>query len=126
MSEDLGKLVLRIMVAGLMLFHGYAKIVHGIDPIENAFVNAGFPAFIAYGAYIGEVLAPILLILGIQVRLSAFLIGFTMVVAIALTHAGDIFSVTKYGAWAIETQMFYLLGAIAIMFLGEGRYKVAG
>ncbi len=123
-NEDLGKLILRITVASLMLFHGYEKIIHGIGSVEGALVNAGLPAFISYGSYIGEVIAPVLLILGLKVRFSALMIIFTMLTAVVLTHANDIFSITQYGAWVIEIQMFYMLSSLAIIFLGSGKYTI--
>ena len=121
-NEDLGQLFLRLTIASLMLFHGIGKILHGIGPVENIFISHGLPSFFAYGAYIGEVLAPIMLILGIKVRLAAFLIIFTMITAIALTQINDIFTITKYSAWAIELQMFYILTSIVIMISGGGRF----
>ena len=123
-NADLGKLILRLSVGGLMLFHGFAKILHGVDFIKGVLVNAGLPGFMAYGVYIGEVIAPILLILGLKVRLSASIIIFTMLNAIVLVHMNDILSVTKHGAWAIEVQMFYILSALAIIFFGAGKYTL--
>ncbi|CAA6808561.1 MAG: DoxX family protein [uncultured Sulfurovum sp.] len=124
-NDDLGKLILRLMVGGLMLFHGIAKLQHGIGFIEETLVTAGLPAQIAYGVYIGEVLAPILIILGIQVRLSALTVVFTMVGAIYLVHMEDILSLTKQGAWGIEVQMFFLMGALSLLFMGAGKYIVS-
>ncbi|WP_213976007.1 DoxX family protein, partial [Serratia marcescens] len=61
---DAGKLALRLTFGGLMLFHGVAKIQHGIGWIADALQQQGLPAFIAYGVYVGEILAPILIVLG--------------------------------------------------------------
>ncbi|MGE4517838.1 MAG: DoxX family protein, partial [Arcobacteraceae bacterium] len=58
-SSDFGKLLLRLMVGGLMLFHGIAKINGGIDFIITKVTQEGFPEFLAYGVYIGEVVAPL-------------------------------------------------------------------
>jgi len=110
-------------VGGLMLFHGIAKLTHGVSHLEGMFTNAGLPGFIAYGAYVGEVLAPLMLIVGFRVKIAALLIIATMIGAIGLAHSGDIFAVTKHGAWAIELPMFYLLGALTIFLLGAGKYS---
>jgi len=120
-GSDFGKLLLRLMVGCLMLFHGIAKINGGISFIVNKVTQEGFPEFLAYGVYVGEVIAPILLIIGLQTRFAAFIIVFTMSFAIYLVHAGDLFAITPTGAWAIELQMIYLLSALAIMFLGAGK-----
>lgn len=124
MGDDLGKLVLRITVGWLMLMHGIHKLFNGIAGIEGMLQGAGLPAFIAYGVYVGEVVAPILLILGFYTRIGAALIVINMVVAIALAHPGDIFQLTRTGGWALELQGLFLFGALALVFLGPGRISV--
>lgn len=116
-NEDAGKLVLRLTVGILMLFHG-------VSFIEGMFQNLGLPSFFAYGVFLGEILAPLMLILGFKVRLAALLIISTMVVAIGLTHAGDIFSLGKHGEWKIELPMFYIMASIALVLQGGGKYKI--
>ena len=56
--EDFGKLLLRLAVGGLMLFHGMHKLIGGVDGISGMLVAKGLPGFIAYGVLIGEVVAP--------------------------------------------------------------------
>ena len=123
-NDDLGKLILRLMIGGLMLFHGIAKVQHGVGFIEETLVSVGLPAIAAYGLYVAEVLAPILIILGIQVRLSALTIIFAMISAVYLVHAKDVLTLTKHGAWGIEVQAFFLMGALSILFMGAGKYVV--
>jgi putative oxidoreductase len=108
----------------LMLLHGIAKLRFGISGIEGMVSNAGLPAPFAWGVYIGEVLAPLMLIAGYHARTGALLIVFTMLVAIGLAHQGDIVALNRTGGWAIELQAFYLLGALAIALIGPGRYAV--
>ncbi len=120
-GSDFGKLILRFMIGGLMLFHGIAKINGGISFIVSKVTQDGFPEFLAYGVYIGEVIAPILIILGLKTRFASFIIMVTMIFAIYLVHANDLLEVTKTGAWAIELQMMYLLSALSLMFLGAGK-----
>ncbi len=123
-NEDTSKLVLRVAVGFLMLFHGIAKITHGVGFLEGMFSSMGLPAFFAYGVYLGEVVAPIMLIIGYKVRVASILIAGTMVVAIVMAHSGDIFALTKHGAWAIELLVFYILAAMAIFFQGAGKYSI--
>lgn len=123
-SDDTGKLILRLTVAILVFFHGWAKILapEQVDFIGGLISNMGLPAFIAYGVYIGEVVAPLAMIVGYRTRIAAAVVAFTMVVAILLAHMGDIFALTQFGGWAIELQMAYLMGAIAVFYLGAGKY----
>ena len=123
-NDDLGKLILRLMIGGLMIFHGIAKVQHGVGFIEETLVGVGLPSIAAYGLYVAEVLAPILIILGIQVRLSALTIIFAMIVAVYLVHAKEVLTLTKHGAWGIEVQVFFLMGALSILFMGAGKYVV--
>lgn len=124
MQENTSKLLLRLTVGFLMLFHGVAKVTHGVSFLEGMFTNAGLPSFFAYGAYVGEILAPLMLIFGYRVKIASLLIILTMIGAIALAHPGDIFLTTKTGAWAIELQMFYILTSIVIMLQGPGKYSL--
>ena len=119
--EDYGKLILRLAVGGLMLFHGVHKAGNGIDGIVQMVTGNGLPEALAYGVYVGEILAPIGLLLGLFVRTSGLLVAFTMAMAIGLAHSGDLTVITEHGAWAVELQMLYLLGGLSLAFLGGGR-----
>lgn len=123
-NESLGKLVLRLTVGGLMLFHGVAKIYGGIGPIEGMLAGVGLPAMFAYGVYVGEIVAPILMILGLWTRPAALVFAFNMVVAIGLAHRGDFFSLGPYGGWAVELAAFYLLASVVVVLIGPGRFAV--
>lgn len=120
-ASDIGKFILRVSVGVLMLLHGISKIQNGIGGIEGAMEGLGLPSFVAYGAYIGEVLAPILLILGVCVRFSALMVIGTMIIASIVVTGGDIFALNQHGGWIVELQGMYLLSALAIVFLGSGR-----
>jgi len=54
------------------------------------------------------------------------LVAINMVVAIALAHSNQIFSVTKNGAWALELQGLYLFGGLVIALIGAGRFSAGG
>lgn len=125
MTQDLGKLLLRFTVGGLMLFHGIAKATGGIDFIKGVVTKQGLPEMMAYGVYIGEVLAPIFLIIGWRSRWWAGVVAFTMAMAIYLTKMDSLLSLGKHGAWAIELPMFFLLTSIVIMLIGSGKYAVS-
>ncbi|GGB95541.1 GntR family transcriptional regulator [Marinobacterium zhoushanense] len=123
-APDLGKLILRVSFAAMMFLHGWHKVTHGIDGIFKMLTAHGLPEFIGYGVYLGEVLAPILLILGILTRPSALLMLGTMVFAWLLAGTEQTFTLTKVGAWGIEHMMVYFFASLAILFLGSGRYSV--
>jgi len=120
-NDAMGKLVLRLALGGIVLLHGIAKLKGGVGFIEGVATSHGLPAFVAYGAYVGEVLAPVLLIIGFYARISALLIAANMVFAIVLVHMGQLAQLNDTGGWAIELQALLLFGALASMFLGPGK-----
>lgn len=124
--EDLGKLVLRLAIGLLLLFHGLAKLFNGIGPIEAMVAARGLPAFFAWAVYIGEVIAPLFLILGLYTRMGGLLIVANMLVAIALAHMGHLAQFTGSGGWRLELQGLYLFGGLAVAMLGAGRFSVGG
>jgi putative oxidoreductase len=124
MSNNIGKLILRMMLGGMMLFHGIDKALHGISFIKGMLKVHGLPEILVYGVYVGEILAPIFLIIGWQSRVWAGIIGINMAMAIYLTQMGSLLKLGTHGAWAVETPMFFLLSAVVIMFLGSGKYAV--
>jgi len=125
-AEDAGKLLLRLAVGILILLHGVAKIGSGVGGIAGMLQKAGIPGEVAYLVYVGEVLAPLLLIIGAWTRPAALVVAFNMLVAIALVHMGELGQLTKGGGWALELQGMFLFGALAIALLGAGRYSAGG
>ncbi len=122
--EDIGKLVLRLTVGILILLHGLAKLTNGVGGIANMLSGIGLPSTLAYGVYIGEVLAPLLVIIGFYARIGALVIVVNMLFAIGLVHMKDLVVLTKTGGWGIELQAFFLFTAVAVALIGPGRYAV--
>lgn len=125
-SNDLGKLILRVVLALLILFHGVSKIFGGIGMITGLVQKAGLPPAMAYLVYVGEVIAPLLILFGVWTRLAALIVATNMLVAVGLVHVPQIFTLAQTGGWALELQGMYLGSALAIALLGAGRYSVAG
>ena len=125
-SEDFGKLILRASLAVLILFHGVAKIMNGTDFITGLVAKAGMPPALGYFVYVGEVIAPLLVLFGLMTRPAALVIAINMVVAVALVHMPDLLTLSKTGGWALELQGMFLAAALAVAFLGAGRYSVGG
>jgi len=76
--NDSGKLVLRLALGLLVLLHGIAKLRHGIGAITGMVGGAGLPAWVAYGVYIGEVAAPLMVIAGWYARIGGAIIAINM------------------------------------------------
>ncbi|AXH14535.1 DoxX family protein [Malaciobacter mytili] len=124
LNENIGKLILRLSIAGLMLFHGFFKLFNGIDGIKFLVTQAKLPEFIAYGVYLGEIIFPILIIIGLFTRISSLFFALTMFFAIFLAHSTDIFTLEETGGLVIELPLIYLLISISIIFIGAGKYSL--
>ena len=117
-ADNVGKLILRAVLALLILLHGIAKIPSGAaDIVENA-------GFLGYGVFLGEIVGPVLLLLGWHGRIGAALIAINMLFAIGMAHSHEILMLGKHGGWAIELQGMYLFTALALVFTGPGRLSV--
>lgn len=125
LSPDLGKLILRLTLGFLMLFHGVKKATYGIDGIKSLVVNNGLPEFLAYGVYLGEIIVPIMLIIGLYTRISSLIFASTMAFAIYLVHSSEILTINeKTGGLATELPLLFMFSAIALMFIGAGKLSI--
>ena len=124
MGDNIAKLILRVMVGGMLLFHGIHKALHGIGFIKAMLKAQGIPEMLAYGVYAGEILAPIFLIIGWKSRIWAAVIALNMAAVLYLAHMGSLLKLGAHGAWAVELPMLYLLSALVIILSGSGKYAV--
>ena len=124
-KEDVGLFLLRLALGGILLFHGIFKLTHGVEWIKQPLGTLGLPGFLAYGTYVAEVVAPVLLMLGLWARVAALVVAFDMLMAIALVLRPRIFTINEMGGgWAIELEALILVVALALSIEGPGRYVV--
>jgi len=123
---DFAKLLLRVVLGLLILAHGIGKIKSGPGMIVDLAVQHHLPAFVGYLVYIGEVVAPALLIVGLFTRAAAAIIVINMIFAVLLAHTDELFSMDKSGGYALELQALYLVTAIVVALIGAGRYSIGG
>jgi putative oxidoreductase len=125
-SDDIGKLVLRLTLGVLLLLHGVAKVMNpaALGGIGGMLAAKGLPEYVAYGVFIGEVLAPLLMIPGIYTRLAGVITVLNMVFAIFLAHSQQLLMLSKNGGWQLELQGFYRFCGLALAFLGSGKVAV--
>lgn len=124
-NQNLGLLVLRLSLGLMMLLHGVAKLTGGLGFVEEVLFKEGFPEFLAYGVIVGEVLAPIAIIVGFRTRLAAAVFAFNCFAAAWLVHSEEFITLNQHGGWAIELLGLYFFGAVALMFTGSGKYALS-
>lgn len=125
-TDDTGKLILRLALGIMILLHGIAKISTGVSGVGGMLASHGLPSALAYLVYVGEIVAPVLVIIGFYTRPAAWIIAINMVVAIWLVHMKDLLVLGKNGGWALELQGMFLFAAVAVALLGAGRLSVGG
>lgn len=117
--NNLWLLIYRIALSAFML-------THGIPKLERLLSGSGgnFPDPLGVGSNLsliltvfGEVVAPVLVMVGFSTRLSAVPVAFAMAVAAFLVHGPDPFA-------RKELALMFLLGFITITVMGGGRYSV--
>ena len=124
LGADAGKLLLRLTVGVLVLLHGIGKIIDGPAGIVGLVERAGLPGSFGYAVYIGEVVAPLAMIVGVWTRVAALLVALNMAVAVALVHRADLLRLGEGGGWALELQGMFLLTALAVALIGPGSYAL--
>ena len=119
--HDLGVLLLRVGMSGLMLTHGVPKLQRLFAGGEIQFpdpIGVGATASLALAVF-GEVVAPAFIILGLFTRLAAIPAAATMAVAAFVVHWSDPFGDK-------ELALVYLVGFAVLFFTGAGHYSLDG
>lgn len=117
-NVHLGLLIHRVTLSIFMMTHGWPKFLR----LFEAEIRFGDPIGIGVLpslilVVIGELVAPLCIVIGFKVRwASAFPIA-TMVVAAFVAHADDPFA-TK------EKALLFLLGFVLIAICGSGKYAL--
>jgi putative oxidoreductase len=134
-SADWAALLLRIAVGLVFLPHGWSKVFGSGGPAAFAdnLPGYGIPSFLGYIAAWTELLAAPLLILGLLVRIDAFLLACTMAVAVFVVQLPDALhdvppgTPTLFAALGgIELPLSLLAASLALVLLGAGRFSLDG
>ena len=131
-TASIALLFLRVAVGLMMLIgHGWGKVANFGDIKDGFPVPDFFPLYhmsppVSLMATIGaEVVFAGLMVLGVMTRISAFILGFTMVVAAFHVQAALPFFYSPPDVLrAKELAVMYLIPAVAIVLAGGGAYSV--
>jgi putative oxidoreductase len=118
--NNLALLILRIGFGGFLLTHGIPKINYLFEsPIKFANpIGLGDTTTLIL-ALIGEVVAPIFIIIGFKTKLATIPSALTMAVAAFIVHAKDDLG-TK------EHALLFLIAFVVIFLSGAGKYSIDG
>jgi putative oxidoreductase len=125
-----GLFVLRLGIGLMMLIgHGLPKLqkfneLKSVFPTPDFFPLNWMNSTVSLSATIAaEVLAPILLILGFMTRPAAFLLAFTMVVAVFHIHQSDPWFLGPGVIQAKELGLLYLIPMLVLIISGAGAWS---
>ena len=107
--QDFGKLLLRLTIGGNLVLHGIHKVRSGIDFIHQAVGARGLPDLLSYGVFVGEVVGPLLILVGLFSRLGGLFVAINMVFAVYLAKTAALGELTAQGAWGVELDSLYFL-----------------
>jgi len=124
--DDAGKLLLRVLVGVLLLLHGFHKLITGPGEVSSILAAHGVPGFLAYAVYFGEVVGPVLMVLGVYARVGALLVVANMLAAVLATRGLNVWHLNEHGGWGIELEALYGFGALCVALMGAGAYSAAG
>lgn len=124
-KQHFGLLILRVSIAFTMLIYGITKLTHGIGFINDLLSQYGLPSFFGYGIYIGEIVAPILIIIGFRTKLAGLAFAFNCFVAILMVQLPNLLKLNEFGGWAIGPIFIYMIFGIALIFSGAGKYAIS-
>lgn len=124
-NVDLSIFITRIAIGFPMLVYGVSKLFFGIDFIKNVLAEHGLPPVLGYGVYVGEVIAPVLLIVGFRTRLAALIFAINCLTAIVLVQSSNFFKMNASGGWASELLVIYLLVGTSFYFTGGGKFALS-
>ena len=116
---DIGLLIFRLAIAGLMLTHGIPKLIKffGDAPIQFADpIGLGEITTFTFAVF-AEFICSVLVILGLGTRLAVLPLIATMAVAALIVHVPD-------GFGRQELPLLYLAGWILLFFTGAGKYSL--
>jgi putative oxidoreductase len=117
--------ILRLAVPFTMLIYGINKLIQGTGFIGSLLEQYGLPKFLANGIFLGEIVAPIMLMLGIRTRLAGLVFAFNCFMAIVLAQTQNFFKFNAFGGWALDLLVIYLMTGIAFYFSGAGTYALS-
>ena len=119
-STDLGLLLLRIVLAVLMMTHGWSKFLHYTEKASSWPDPLGVSSPVSLLLTIfAELICSCFLLLGLFTRPALIPLIFTMVVVVFVIHGKDDLTTREHA-------LSFLVPYLALYLTGPGRFSVDG
>ena len=112
---DIASLVTRLIIGGIFINAGWMKVTH-MDMILGFFSNMNIPPVLTYIVAYGELIAGVLLVLGLFTRYAATFVTVVIIVATFLTYKNP--ENNLIGHLAI------IAAAVALIGSGAGKFAL--
>lgn len=111
-------LLLRLALGGLMIPHGYKKLMNFASKSSGFSDPLGIGSTLTMSLTIfAEFFCATFILIGLMTRLATIPLIIVMTVAVFIINNGDIFNKGELGA-------LYLAGFLALLFAGPGKYSM--
>lgn len=119
MNIDIGLLIFRVIISGLMLTHGVPKLLDFFGSDELKFADPiGIGEGLTFGlAVFAEFVCSVFIFFGFLTRLASIPLIFTMAMAAFVIHFNDPFADK-------ELPILFLAGFILLLITGAGKYSM--
>ena len=121
-AENNGLVLLRLAVGLMLLVAGVQKAFNldQLGEFSGAMAAINLPPQAVYVVFLFEIIAPLMVILGVLSRLAAGFIIVYMLIAIFAISFDNILILIPGRGHALEAEFIYLLASLAICCLGSG------
>ncbi len=117
-SIDFSILILRIGLSGLLLTHGYPKLMRILEGNFSFRDPIGLgPELSLFMITFAEFFCAALVLIGLWTRLASIPIIIGMIIIVFVVHADDPFSVQEKG-------LLFLVGYLVLLLTGSGKYSL--
>ena len=116
MKADIATLIVRIIVGGIFIYSGWAKVSDMASTI-GFFEKLGIPTFITYFVSYAELIGGVLVLLGLWTCLVSALLAIFMIVAVYLMRDG--------GLMAFGLPLMTLAGLVSLIGSCGGKYSLS-
>ena len=120
---NFGLLVVRLVLGVCLFMHGVAKIMNGVGGVKGMLAAKGIPEFVAYGVYLGEIVAPVMIILGIFCRIGALLVLGLSGIILYVAYP-DLTAMNSHGGFTAEILYLYIGISLCLLATGGGRFAI--
>lgn len=121
-AQNNGLLLIRLAVGLMILMAGLQKAFNPdqLAVLTETMLSINLPENAVYIVFLFEIIAPLMLILGVLSRMAAGFIVVYVLIGIFTASVDSLMVMDKYKGHALESEFMFILIGFAIICLGSG------